>query len=86
MERQPPVLELDSKDSSFRCGLTNCDTTDLGGGQSIDMVLIPNGTFTMGSPTNEVGRDSDEVQHQVTLTNDYYVMTKEVTQGCSIRL
>ena len=47
----------------------------------MDLVLIPNGTFTMGSPFSELGRGSDEVQHTVTLSNDYYVMTTEVTQG-----
>ncbi len=29
---------------------------------------IPAGTFTMGSPTSEVDRSSDETQHQVTLS------------------
>ena len=72
----------DSVTVASECGLTDCDVNlDLGGGQSIDMVLIPNGTFTMGSPSNEMGRDSDEIQYTVNLTNDYYVMTTEVTQG-----
>ncbi len=31
-------------------------------------VQIPAGTFTMGSPTNEVGRSDREVQHKVTLS------------------
>ena len=31
-------------------------------------VLIPAGTFIMGSPLNEPGRDSDEGRHKVTLT------------------
>jgi formylglycine-generating enzyme required for sulfatase activity len=35
---------------------------------TIDWVSIPAGTFTMGSPTSEVGRDNDEMQHQVTLS------------------
>ncbi len=42
---------------------------------------IPPGTFTMGSPTDEPGRDSDETQHQVTLTQGYYLQTTEITQG-----
>lgn len=41
---------------------------------------IPHGTFTMGSPTNEVGREIDETQHQVTLTKDFYIGVFEVTQ------
>ena len=34
----------------------------------IEFVDIPAGTFTMGSPSNEVNRGSDEQQHQVTLS------------------
>jgi formylglycine-generating enzyme required for sulfatase activity len=45
------------------------------------MVLIPAGTFTMGSPPNEPSRVSDEVQHQVTLTQAMYVSKYEVTQS-----
>lgn len=43
-------------------------------------VLIPAGTFTMGSPSDELGRDSDETQHTVTLTQPFYMQTTEVTQ------
>jgi formylglycine-generating enzyme required for sulfatase activity len=43
-------------------------------------VLIEPGTFTMGSPTSEEGRESDEVSHQVTLTRGFYLQTTEVTQ------
>ncbi|ETR72973.1 MAG: Sulphatase-modifying factor [Candidatus Magnetoglobus multicellularis str. Araruama] len=45
-------------------------------------VRILNGTFMMGSPETEQGRDNDESpQHKVTLTSDYYMQTTEVTQG-----
>ena len=44
-------------------------------------VLIPAGSFMMGSPDNESYRSSDEKQHNVTLSNDYYLQTTEVTQG-----
>ena len=41
---------------------------------------IEPGTFTMGSPENELGRYSNEVQHQVTLTKAYYIGVFEMTQ------
>lgn len=53
---------------------------NLGNGVSLDLVLIPGGTFIMGSPTSELGRDSDETQHEVTLTGDVVMMTTELTQ------
>jgi len=43
--------------------------------------LIPAGTFTMGSPSSEPGREGDdETQHQVTLTQPFYMQTTQVTQ------
>jgi len=38
------------------------------------------GTFTMGSPSDELGRWDDETQHQVTLTKGFYIGVFEVTQ------
>ena len=44
-------------------------------------ILLPAGTFTMGSPSSEPGRWDDEgPQHQVTLTRAFYMQTTEVTQ------
>ena len=44
-------------------------------------VLIPKGTFLMGSPPDEVGSSDDERQHEVTLTRDFYLGVYEVTQA-----
>jgi formylglycine-generating enzyme required for sulfatase activity len=45
------------------------------------LVLIPKGTFTMGSPASELGRYQNEVQHQVSISRDYYLGATEVTQA-----
>jgi formylglycine-generating enzyme required for sulfatase activity len=45
------------------------------------LVLIPKGTFTMGSPPNERGSEEDERQHEVTISKDYYLGAFEVTQA-----
>ena len=47
----------------------------------MSFVSLAPGTFTMGSPTGELGRDSNETQHQVTLTHGFYLQATEVTQG-----
>jgi formylglycine-generating enzyme required for sulfatase activity len=44
-----------------------------------NMVRIQGGTFTMGSPADEVERDDDEVQHSVTVSS-FYMGKTEVTQ------
>ncbi|MEI8242481.1 MAG: formylglycine-generating enzyme family protein [bacterium] len=38
------------------------------------------GTVVMGSPEDETGRSPDEVQHEVTLTNEFFIGVFEVTQ------
>jgi formylglycine-generating enzyme required for sulfatase activity len=46
------------------------------------LVLIPEGTFMMGSPESEEGRnENDETQHEVTISKDYYLGVYEVTQA-----
>jgi formylglycine-generating enzyme len=41
---------------------------------------IPTGTFLMGSPATDKGRQDDEHQHEVTITKSFYMQTTEVTQ------
>jgi len=47
----------------------------------MEFVLIPAGTFMMGSPQSEKYRDKDEVLHEVNITKSFYMQTTEVTQG-----
>jgi formylglycine-generating enzyme len=47
----------------------------------MEFVLIPAGTFTMGSPLTEVGRIDNEIPHKVAITRDFYMGRYEVTQG-----
>jgi formylglycine-generating enzyme required for sulfatase activity len=50
---------------------------------SLDMhfVLIPAGTFMMGSGIEQEGDEDEQPQHQVTLSRPFYVQTTPVTQG-----
>ena len=49
---------------------------------SLDMIWIKPGTFMMGSPKGELGRDDeDEARHQVTLSAGYWLGKYEVTQA-----
>jgi formylglycine-generating enzyme required for sulfatase activity len=46
------------------------------------LVRIPMGTFEMGAPESETGREADETpRHQVTITADFFLGTCEITQS-----
>ena len=61
-------------DLSLDIGCTN----DIG----MSFSFLRAGSFSMGSPLTEYGRDPDEWPvHQVTLTNPFYMGTTEVTQA-----
>jgi formylglycine-generating enzyme required for sulfatase activity len=55
-------------------------SVDLGGGVSLDLVLIPAGRFKMGSPVDEKDRNDDEPLHWVLVTQPFYLGKYEVTQ------
>jgi formylglycine-generating enzyme required for sulfatase activity len=53
-------------------------------GLGMKFMLVPPGTFLMGSPPDEPGRNAggyDETQHSVTLTQPFYLGKHEVTVG-----
>ncbi|MGF1493661.1 MAG: caspase family protein [Microcoleaceae cyanobacterium] len=54
---------------------------DLGDGITLEMVQIPRGTFMMGSPENEEGRqDNESPQHQVTI-QPFFMGKFQITQA-----
>ncbi len=46
----------------------------------MNLIPIPAGRFTMGSPASERGSQEDEVLHKVDLTQDFHMGTTEVTE------
>jgi formylglycine-generating enzyme required for sulfatase activity len=56
------------------------DDADWTGPSGYAMVRIAPGSFTMGSPASEDGREDDETQHDVTLTKGFLMGKTEVTQ------
>ena len=50
-------------------------------GVEIAFRWCPPGTFIMGSPTSESGREADEKQHEVELTKGFWIMETEITVG-----
>lgn len=45
----------------------------------MEFVLIPKGTYTMGSPKDEKGRNKDEEQREVEIVGSFYLGAHEVT-------
>jgi formylglycine-generating enzyme required for sulfatase activity len=48
--------------------------------QEMSLVYIPSGSFVMGSPEDEPGRNHDEKQYEVTLNRGFYLQSTPVTQ------
>lgn len=87
------VIDLSGGASAGSYPVTELEDVPAGGWTSEDkttkLVLrrIPAGTFKMGSPTGEFGRPEgnaidfdDEKQHDVTLTEDFFIGVFEITQ------
>jgi formylglycine-generating enzyme required for sulfatase activity len=67
-----------------RAKLKPAETLDLGGGVALEMVLIPAGAFTMGSPDSEIKTEEHtghEPPRKVTITRPFYLSKYEITQA-----
>jgi eukaryotic-like serine/threonine-protein kinase len=57
-------------------------TLNLGKDQKLELVLIPAGTFTMGSPDSESDRDDSEgPQHEVKIAHPFYMGKFTITEA-----
>lgn len=72
-------ITVTTEDGGFTasCKLTVTEKWNFSG----ELVKITAGTFMMGSPDSEPGRESDEKQHEVTLTKDFLMSACEVTNS-----
>lgn len=61
-------------------GKNEADSITLQGKIDLELVLIPEGTFVMGSPAKEEGRDNDESLHRVTISLPFFMGKYPVTQ------
>ena len=90
----PKLSQLTLKEQSFKTVLLNdvgkVESTpekstryyqeDLGNGVGLTLVLIPGGTFQMGSPKEEQDRSDDETLHEVKVPN-FLMGEAQVTQA-----
>ena len=82
-ERLRWVAEMKAKTEAAKARMVSGGAFQAG--KQLDLGLavqwIPAGRFTMGSPGSEEGRDSDETQHEVVLSQGFFMAETECTQG-----
>ena len=63
-----------------KLGTQKLFTENIGNGITLDMVAIPGGSFVMGSPNTETGRDSNEGPQRTVNIAPFFMGRYEVTQ------
>jgi len=82
-EEKNPIEETKETVSSRSC---KTKTLILPGGATMELIYVAPGSFMMGSPLSEIGRQDlkyfdVETQHRVTLTKGFWLGKYEVTQA-----
>ncbi|MEC7984795.1 MAG: SUMF1/EgtB/PvdO family nonheme iron enzyme [Myxococcota bacterium] len=80
-DRFPVDLDGDGRDGCHDCDESDPERYWMTTCLELDFVSVVAGEFMMGSPVDEVGRLSDEVQHAVELQYDFWMTQTEITQG-----
>lgn len=57
------------------------ERVELGGGVGLELVSVPAGAFTMGSPSDEKGRGVDEEAHRVEIAEPFFIGRYPITRG-----
>ena len=79
-EKKYMVVNLASGETSFLSDVPEGGWTDEYKTTKMVLRKVEAGKFTMGSPSDELGRSDNEVQHEVTLTKDFYIAVFQTTQ------
>jgi formylglycine-generating enzyme required for sulfatase activity len=77
----PFVIFCSGLSETNRAGVPDNAMETITNSIGMKLVLIPKGTFMMGSPESEEVRFEDETQHEVTISKEYYLGVHEVTQA-----
>ncbi len=78
----PTICGFDRTPDPLDCQRSPCDVPlDFENSIGLNMVYIPPGTFEMGSPETEPGRQEDERLHTVVLTCGFFMSEVPVTQA-----
>jgi formylglycine-generating enzyme required for sulfatase activity len=64
-----------------KMGIDNSGLNIISNSVGMRFAQVPAGNFTMGSPREENGRFKDESEHQVTISNPFFIAVTEVTQN-----
>ncbi len=74
------LMNLILNDPTINLPTGYCKKIMIAEGMGMDFVWCPAGSFLMGSPVGEKGRDDDERQHSVKLTKGFFIGKYPVTQ------
>jgi serine/threonine protein kinase len=74
----PKALPVNRLDAGF---IGSSYSVSLPGAVEMSLCYCPSGSYTMGSPASELGRNNDEEQVKVTLTQPFWLAKTELTQA-----